>query len=325
MSEPTRYLARCLDPVHVGTGGYRLGRVDMSIVRDPATGIPKIPGTSLAGAIRDYAEMAKTEDASLPEIDDVFGTAVADQGKQGAIRFYDAQIILFPVKSQLGTVWVSTHQRLSDWFRDPARASEERDENNQAEANNRTDAESGTGGSESVNLGQVRDENKVVALKGLDTDKPVNLGWLLLETETMAPDRSDSSIQLPTALNFVRRLVLVSDKLFYHLVNDNLEVRTSVRIEDTTGAASDGGLFTYEAIPRGTVIGFEVGLDSRRGNGANNDNVQRLLAKALATLKILGVGGMGTRGFGRVDVLPNDETVPTPEDTGGQAAVGGSR
>ena len=50
--------ALALDPIHVGTGGMRLGRVDLSIVREPGTNIPKIPGTSLAGAARlcRYAE-----------------------------------------------------------------------------------------------------------------------------------------------------------------------------------------------------------------------------------------------------------------------------
>ena len=50
-----RYLLMALDPVHVGTGGYRLGRVDLSIVREPGTNVPKIPGTSLSGATRNYA------------------------------------------------------------------------------------------------------------------------------------------------------------------------------------------------------------------------------------------------------------------------------
>jgi len=49
--------ALALDPIHVGTGGMRLGRVDLSIVREPGTNLPKIPGTSLAGAARAYAAM----------------------------------------------------------------------------------------------------------------------------------------------------------------------------------------------------------------------------------------------------------------------------
>ena len=50
-----RYLFMATDPVHIGTGGYRLGRVDNSIVREPGTRVPKIPGTSLHGAARTYA------------------------------------------------------------------------------------------------------------------------------------------------------------------------------------------------------------------------------------------------------------------------------
>lgn len=48
-----------VDPIHVGTGGGRLGRVNQSIVRDPVPQVPKIPGSSLAGVYRAYAAMAK--------------------------------------------------------------------------------------------------------------------------------------------------------------------------------------------------------------------------------------------------------------------------
>ncbi len=53
-----KYFAISLDPVHVGTGGYRLGRVDNTIVREPGTNIPKIPGSSIAGVTRAYTAMA---------------------------------------------------------------------------------------------------------------------------------------------------------------------------------------------------------------------------------------------------------------------------
>ena len=51
------YYALALHPIHVGTGGYRLGRVDNSIVREPGTNLPKLPGTSLSWACRAYAAM----------------------------------------------------------------------------------------------------------------------------------------------------------------------------------------------------------------------------------------------------------------------------
>src|SRR5204863_4875679 len=55
---PKRFYFMTLDPVHIGAGGYRLGRVDMTIAREPGTNLPKIPGTSLAGATRSYAAMS---------------------------------------------------------------------------------------------------------------------------------------------------------------------------------------------------------------------------------------------------------------------------
>lgn len=272
MNEPFRYLARCLDPVHIGSGGYRLGRVDMTIVREPATGIPKVPGTSLAGAVRAYAEMAAEEDTTLPEIRIVFGDAAGDQGRQGMLRFYDADVVLFPLISDQGTVWVSTGDRLRAWLYPQVTIS-----------------------------GPVQDD-RVVVLKGLPKDRPINLGWLLLEVDAPhngVPDRPD--------MPFLTRLAVVSEKLFHHLVNDHLEVRTSVEIDDETGAAKSGHLFTYEAIPRGTVLGFELAIDARRGNGIRREDVLRLLGQAFQGLKLLGMGGMGTRGFGRIEVLPQKE------------------
>lgn len=279
MNEPKKYLALSLDPVHIGTGGYRLGRVDMSIVREPATGVPKVPGTSLAGAVRAYAEQAREEDKNLPDIDTVFGTAEVAKGKQGMVRFFDMQVILFPVSSHLGTVWVSTAERLSVWT--GLLFDGEGNECPKGPAN----------------------EDKVIPLKGLEGGKPVHLGWLLLEAEAQSP-RTDA--KLDRVLSFVKKVAVVSDKMFYHLVNDHLEVRTSVRIDRKTGAAEGGALFTYEAIPRGTVLGFEVAIDERRGGGIDVEEVNKLLGKAFNALKLLGIGGMGTRGFGRLEVLSND-------------------
>ena len=54
-----RYAGLALDPIHVGTGEFQLGRVDNLIVREPGTQVPKIPGSSIAGVARAYAAMNK--------------------------------------------------------------------------------------------------------------------------------------------------------------------------------------------------------------------------------------------------------------------------
>ena len=107
-------------------------------------------------------------------------------------------------------------------------------------------------------------------------------------------------IKIPSKLKD-KIVVLVSENLFSHIVNDNLEVRTSVSIDPDTGAAKEGALFTYEAIPRGTIIGFEIAQDFRRNS--QNLNISDILRETYPYLKVLGIGGMGTRGFGRLEIL----------------------
>src|SRR5690606_23132024 len=108
------------------------------------------------------------------------------------------------------------------------------------------------------------------------------------------------------------RIGLVSDKLFSHIVNSNLEVRTSVSIDPETRAADDGALFTYEALPRSTVLiwsvtcrhpgHFRLGA-SEVGAVSTADEVFGVVRAAHLYLEHLGIGGMGTRGLGRLRVL----------------------
>ena len=273
MTDVKKYLGISLDPVHIGAGGYRLGRVDNTIVRDPATDIPKIPGTSLAGVIREYStiylkETERSDEKSVDEeIDNLFG----NPDRQGALRFYDAQIVLFPVSSIKGTIWITTKNLLSDWL---------------------------SGNKELIKkLGDLTD-GEVLLLKGINAEK-INLGWLLFDVVNRKKGINfDNEINLHYELkDKIKRVAVVSDSVFSQLINNNLEVRTSVRIDNQTGTAEQGGLFTYEAIPRGTVFGFEMIIDKRRQEIDNWDDV---LDGALNYTKLLGIGGMGTRGFGRV-------------------------
>jgi len=108
------------------------------------------------------------------------------------------------------------------------------------------------------------------------------------------------------------RSVLVSNKLFGHIVNDNLEVRTSVSINPETGAAAGGALFTYEALPRSTILAFDLVVSDPRhykivaATPLASGGVPKVLDTVQAGLRlfeVLGVGGMSTRGMGRLRVL----------------------
>jgi len=306
-----RYFLMTLDPVHVGTGGTRLGRVDMTIVREPGTHLPKIPGTSLHGMIRSYAAHRYGKPwcagqgqpgegreghcgCSTCPICYTFGSITGERSYAGVVAISDARILLFPVYSMVGPVWITSPTALRD-----AGLPKEGNRTNFMVDPDR--AKWGGNGSE------------------LPTDKPLNLGWLMVEREDDLPTLSWPDGDFPEEVK--KRVVLVSDKLFSQIVNSNLEVRTSVSINPESGAAEKGALFTYEAIPRATVLWMDMVVDdyrakfpttSKRFNKQNGrDNAGKdldmswkgpidVVTAGLEWAKHLGIGGMGTRGFGRV-------------------------
>lgn len=293
-----RFLLMTLDPLHIGTGGNRLGRVDNSIVREPGTRLPKVPGTALHGAIRQYAAYryesrrcagAGQGDESKgkePHCRDkecpicyTFGYLKGqDGGQSGRVNIGDARLFLFPVHSLAGPVWVTSPGVLNEF-------------------------------NEQVQVAP----DKVKLADGLSDHSHLNLGWLMLEKEDGAFSLPDTIQDIPSEIK--ERAVLVSDKLFSQVVNSNLEVRTSVSINPETGAASEGALFTYEAIPRATILWADVveddfskvfqPTDTKRKGEPLGETWKRPLHVVTAGLKMaeyLGIGGMGTRGFGRIRV-----------------------
>ena len=297
--ECKRYFALALDPIHVGTGGFRLGRVDMSIVREPGTNLPKIPGTSLAGACRAYAAMQ--EPGKFPgcagqsnhcgqtdcPICSTFGYIKGGSSRQGLAQIADARVLFFPVHSLAGPVWITCPDALRDIGK-----------KNEVEPQ----------------------PEQIRVAAGLAQNKRLNLGWLMLDVANgfQPPDSLPDLVRA----EITSRAVLVSSKLFSPIVNDNLEVRTSVSIDPATGAAAETALFTYEALPRATLLTFEVvykdpalfGATLRQGSQAGamgRDKIIATVQKGFQLFECLGVGGMNTRGMGRLKVLGLGAELPT--------------
>lgn len=332
--QPFPHAGLAIDPIHVGTGGERLGRVDMTIVRDPVTRIPKIPGSSLAGVYRTYVAMARETNnpnrqvnvrakpyfpdcAGLGEqradgsgghcgqptcpICTVFGFASGRDragGFAGLAAFSDAHVLLFPVATREGPSWITCPMALRTARLD-------------------------------TNVSEVTDD---AIYQGQDRQQPINLGWLMLPVKRLQrwQNVTDSLKAQGIPDHILQSVGIVTDKLFGHVVNSNLEVRTSVAINPATGAAEDQALFSYEALPRGTVLSWEVTcknpqhfkIGSRIVSFKNNDqaaiidDVHDVVEEAHPYLKHLGIGGMGTRGMGRLRVLAKQNTAEstTPSD-----------
>jgi CRISPR-associated protein Cmr4 len=287
-----------LDPTHIGAGGYRLGRVDNTVMRDAATGLPKLPGSSISGACRsaaiyslddeqkqqamDYARaMNKRTEQNKPRphkgeedpVAQIFGYAEGDEAgasQIGMIGFRDAHIFAFPVSTMNGPRWITTAQRLRD-----------------AGVENPPEPEKET---------EILVNNK-------NTAKRLNLGWLLLDTEVKSFSLPDFLLERTAPTSAIKeQLVIVAENLFPSIVNANLEVRTSVAIDFETGAGAQGALFTYEAVPRGTIYQTAVNFDNDRFP-ARYDYAENLLKKSMKLACGLGFGGMTTRGFGRMEAI----------------------
>jgi CRISPR-associated protein Cmr4 len=325
------------DPIYIGTGGYTIGRVDNTIVRDPITKIPKIPGSSLAGTWRYYVAMelqaafkdeykkdlSKREEKrdnvkelfnkskewmnnfdgnrfarikcagqdeepqkSIEESKNIntghcghcivcksFGYSKNNKSWQGMLFFSDLNILFFPVYTRIGVRWISSPKILK----------------------------------EALNIDiSISGEDKIKTSEG--NEKNLNLGWLNLEVENKH-NINDDKLNKDGLKKEIKQedIIVVPDSLISQIINSNLEVRTSVSIDPITGAAKEKALFTSEAVPRGTVFYGEIRLFDKNSLGESNLPSKECIWQALDDTKkyyeTLGIGGMTTRGFGRMKML----------------------
>lgn len=337
--------AMATDPVYIETGGYTIGRVDNTIVRDPITKIPKIPGSSLAGTWRYYValelqsafkdeykkDLKKREEKKdnieelfsspknwmkysgnrfarikcagkddEPQSNDAghcghcivcksFGYSKNNNSWQGMLFFSDLNILFFPVYTRLGVRWISSPSLLKE-----------------------------------ISIDVTVSDNKIKTKVG--NEKTLNLGWLNLEVEggyTIDESKIPQEIKDKVDIN---NIIIVHDSLISQIINSNLEVRTSVSIDPITGAAKDGALFTSEAIPRGTIFYGNLRVFDKKSFGDDNlpskDGILEALEDSKKYYETLGIGGMTTRGFGRMKVVlkdkdaqPNSGTTQNTEST----------
>lgn len=134
-----KYLAIAKEPVYVGTGSYRIGRVDNTIIHDPATNLPKIPGSTISGNARYYSWLSyKSEGMNNLTFGCVKGKTTLDENgnkqkacgncpicltygyinskksQSGLAYFSDARILFFPVSTMIGTVQVTSDEIVNE-------------------------------------------------------------------------------------------------------------------------------------------------------------------------------------------------------------------
>ena len=308
-----KYLAIAKEPVFVGTGGYRIGRVDNTIVRDPATNLPKIPGSTILGNARYYSWLSyKAEGMGLnlgcskgkkTEEDEpcgecpvclTYGFVKEKKAHSGLAYFSDAKILFFPVSTMIGTIWLTSDEILNEFV---------------------VTGEEGISVKNDSFLYSQSLEDSLP--EDGDKKKILNFGWIMLEaSNSINPENwqiktdmdNDEVANLQEFLKKVEnKICVVSKEVFHHIVNSNLETRTSVSINPITGAAESGALFTYEALPRGTIFILDVTYENP-SNYMKDESIEKVIGtveKGFKLFSSLGIGGMGTRGFGKIEIIDN--------------------
>ncbi|WP_456418839.1 RAMP superfamily CRISPR-associated protein [Methanocaldococcus infernus] len=204
-----------------------------------------------------------------------FGFSKKDLSWQGLIFFSDLEILFFPVFTYKGTKWVTTKKKLERV---------------------------------GVNSKEPSSIDKILAKES----DYLNLGWLYLKVEGDHEIKEEDLKKLDLDLELKPEdIVIVSEELFSQIVNSNLEVRTSVSIDPITGAAKEGALFTSEAIPRGTIFfgkirifdkTFLEGIEEKIKPIPETELIENMLEDSKNYFEIFGIGGMTTRGFGRLKI-----------------------
>ncbi len=298
---PYYYLS--LDPIHVGIGGYRIGEVDNIVVREPSSRIPYIPATTIAGASRAYSALIKQKldcahQQKMCGKDDcpicfTYGFTNGNDSRKSKVIFYDLNILLFPIRIDNERGYITSPNVIRSFFLDKPNP-EFRDDIQHIKDNEYVVLQTKGVSITTSDIGKFNLEKK-------------NSNIDLTHTKTFNKDKLFT--QLPSQIRDYLdpfTVYMVSDRMFSILVNDNMEVRTSVSIDPMTGSAISGGLYTYESIPRFTIfhhsIWFEKELPKPETNEPNKAKVdiQKLVKDSFQLIEGIGLGGMTTRGMGRL-------------------------
>ncbi len=231
-------LVHALTPLHCGSG-QGIEAIDLPIVRERATGLPFIPGSTVKGCLRDAEPDERKRRA-------IFGPEQEDADKHsGALQVGDARLLLFPVRS-LGAsfVWATCPLVLRRFCRDleiagvnaaPPVPSLGEDQATVADSFALLDR----GGARSL----VLEELELQPVAGEEARQ-----WAAHIGGTLFPA---SEAAWRTELS--RRLAIIGDESFLYLAKYATEVHAHVRISEATGVVERGALWYQESLPAETV------------------------------------------------------------------------
>lgn len=282
-------------PVHVGSGNS-VGAVDAPVMRERHTRIPIIPGSSLKGVLtlrwfndenmEPPDDNGKRKRRQGSEAEWLFGQESDNQAKAGSLLIGEGRVLAFPVRSaKNGFAWLTCPLVLNRFKRDSQGDftidSPQYDEHCFAADNVAVD-----------------DNKTKVILEEYCYSREGGVSDGLVEK---LKSLSDDSVWKDVS----KHLVIVSDGIFSHFVEQACEVITRVRIDDEKGTVAQGALFNQEQVPSETLFYASVDAQNEKtanGNKRKDTDALDALQKKLNENPVLQVGGDETIGLGLCSV-----------------------
>lgn len=296
---------KALTPVHSGAGDG-LASVDMPIQREKHSNIPKIEASSLKGSIKHIIynkikaeSIAKhksviKEDykANFEELYTIFGPEDEEENYASAIGFTDAKLLLFPIRSSSDIFKLITCPYIIERFEEELELLGTKFTEKQKKI------------IENITI----NDGECISIKdNLPKDDSKEDHRLVLEEYIFEKVKYDCTELISLFKNIdqldMDRIVILNNTDFIDLVTMYTEIITRNKIDVSTGAAKDTGLFTEEYLPSETIMYFMV-LGAPSFNKKNNKTSEEVLEYFKNNVdEVFQVGGDATIGKGFVKML----------------------
>jgi CRISPR-associated protein Cmr4 len=229
-------------PVHMGSG-TSVSYVDNPIQREKHTDYPILAGSGIKGVIRDLAERIWND---KNKVNVIFGPEDGAEEFASCISFTDAKILLYPVRSVRGVFAYITCPYVLRRFKNEL-SSLEMDSL-----------------PEISELDSKKDDNKIFVCR--DSELKIDNNKVALEEFVFDVDNSKNIDELANILSkflpdeikkedfFKKHFAIVSDNVFRDFTKYAIEIRTRIRIEQSTGTVAQGALFSIELVPSESVF-----------------------------------------------------------------------
>ena len=257
--------------LHLGTG-TDIGYVDMPIQREKSTGFPKGEASSIKGVFRDMCTKEYQNQWFGDENEGMDETG--NKGSMGKLRFTDARILFFPVRTsdEKVFVWVTCPFVLARFIEDTKMLELKDSDLLHFEKELK----------KSSKILEHLTDNECISLVAYPKERKATNRLHILDY--IFNKKQGKHFNFPYQIlisdenNYIEKkikndLYLISNEMFSYFCEMSTEVITRIRIGDK-GVVEDGALFTEEFLPENTILyNFIEDIEKRYRKAEDTESV----------------------------------------------------